>query len=205
MSRTIPLVTALAFAGPVAFALSACAALSSQNQDTGYGNTGSSALRACHDEVLRRYGDLRSDDVSTRRASQTSNNYSTRVDWRTRSGGEGNCMVGSDGSIVGFREDRSPYAGTYGSNNGASSNGDYSNNNGSYNNSSDLARAQIEACRNQVMQAYSGLQPNEVQLSVGASDQNQTSVINWNTNRGDTGSCVVNNKLAIVNFNKNRS
>jgi hypothetical protein len=210
MTRRIPLVTALALAGPVAFTLSACAALRGNQNDTGYGNSSSSLNQACHDEVLRRYGDLRSSDVSTRGTSNSNNSYDTRVDWRTNSGGAGSCMVSSSGSITGFREDRSPYAnGNYSSsdqggwtnNSGYGNNGD--NSNTGYSSSSELTRSQLEACRNQVMKEYQGLAAGDVRVNVQATDERQTSAINWSTNRGDSGTCIVNRKMEIATFNKN--
>ncbi len=193
MTSRIKLVTALAFAGPVAFALSACAALGGQSQDTGYGTSGNAYNRACHDEVMRRYGDLRSSDVSTRRANN--DNYSTQVDWHTRSGGTGTCQVASDGSIVGFREDRSPYA-----------NGNYSSNQGGWttdgSNNSDVARSQAEACRNQVLKSFQSLAASDVQANVQSTDDKGTSTVSWSTNRGDSGECIVNRNMEIAMFRK---
>jgi hypothetical protein len=207
MTRRIHLMTALALAGPLAFTLSACAAFrSGQSQDTGYGNSGSFD-RACHDEVLRRYGDIRASDVSTRRANNT--NYETRVDWRTTSGGAGSCVVGSDGTIVGFREDRSPYAnGNYSSNQGGWTNDTgygtttSGNVNGGYSSSSEITRSQVEACRNQVLKMFQGLSASDVQVSIQTTDERQTSAVNWRTPQGDYGDCIVNRNMEIAAFHK---
>jgi hypothetical protein len=206
MTRRFPLVTALAFAGPVAFLLSACAtATGNPNQDSGYSTAATMYNRTCHDEVLRRYGDLRSSDVSTRR---TSNNSGTdmQVDWRTASGGAGSCLVSSNGTITGFREDRSPYAnGNYSSNNdGGWVNGDGSSNNANHSASGNLAQAQAEACRNAVMAEYR-LPVGDVNVNVRSTNDQQVSEVAWGTSRGDSGTCIVNQKLEIASFRKNNS
>jgi hypothetical protein len=205
MTRRIPLVTALAFAGPVAFLLSACAAVTGNpNQDTGYSTAGNMYNRVCHDEVLRRYGDLRSNDISTRRNGGNSG-YDAQVDWRTTSGGAGSCMVSSNGTITGFREDRSPYAnGNYGSNNNGGWVGDNSNNNGNvnYGASGNLPQAQAEACRNAVMNEYH-LAAGDVDVNVRSTNNDQVSEIAWGTSRGDSGTCIVNQKMEIAAFRKN--
>jgi hypothetical protein len=206
MTRRIPLVTALAFAGPVAILLSACAAVTGNpNQDTGTSTAGNMYNRACHDEVLRRYGDLRSGDVSTRRAGGNSG-YDAQVDWRTTSGGAGSCLVNSNGTITGFREDRSPYAnGNYGSNNnGGWVNGDRSSNTVNYGASGNLPQAQAEACRNAVMNEYR-LPAGDVNVNVRSTNDQQTSEVAWGTSRGDSGTCIVNQKLEIATFHKNNS
>lgn len=209
MTHRIPLVTALAFAGPVALLLSACAAVTgNSSQDTGYGTSGTMYNRACHDEVLRRYGDLRSGDVSTRRNGNNSGS-DMQVDWRTASGGAGSCMVSSNGTIAGFREDRSPYAnGQYGNNDGGWVNGDSSYNTGNTNVNSgasgNLAQAQAEACRNAVMNEYH-VPAGDVNVNVRLTNNDQTSEVAWGTSRGDSGTCVVNKKLEIAAFRKNNT
>jgi hypothetical protein len=201
--RRSPLFRLTPLAAPAALVLAACAlGGGSRSQDTGYGTEASSFdLRACHDEVLRRYGDVRPADVSVQRAGNESG-YSTRVNWRTRSGGAGSCMVATDGTIVGFREDRSPYTDEYGNTGDYGANGGYGNTGGDNGAPADLVASQIEACRAEVTRRVSGTMPQDVSLTMCERDEKNTASISWRTVQGASGTCLVNYRSTILAFDQ---
>ncbi|HEX5385256.1 MAG TPA: hypothetical protein VFW66_01000 [Gemmatimonadales bacterium] len=215
MSQRLAMAGRRLLTGAALGVLAACAGNSLRlpnDQDTGYRQRAATdrQMNACRDEVLHRYGELRSGDVTVEGGQEESNGEGARVGWTTRGGGSGNCLVSADGAILAFNEEQSPYAtgGGYGNDNGYENNGTYGDtvSNGGFINPSEtgpnsLLTRQGETCRDEVARRLD-VPGEDVTIRPGQRQENDATVINWQMGNA-LGSCLVDGQGELVQFRRN--
>lgn len=206
--RTLTLGLATALFGGVA-ALGACFPSSNPGYEPYPGTVNGSysngvvgpQLQACRSLVSEQYN-VSTNYVSTQ-ADGVDGNGNAVIRWNLQNGPNGSCTVSPQNRVVRFDSNDNSY------NAPANSGQAYPSNNYPPPPSGVLGQPtgdnanhfQIDACTMELVRQYN-LNSNSIRTDQGVKYTDGNAVVRWSTDRGDSGTCVVNEKAQVVRIDR---